>query len=65
MVQCGTIKKQNFSKKLSSDDGLSLWNKTNHCPHCFDKECALVKESLNRYSRIVPEHYSDYNQYYG
>ena len=22
-------------KKLSHDDGLSLWNKTSHCPDCF------------------------------
>ena len=57
--------KGEFFKELSHDDGLSLWNKTNHCPDCFDKGCLLVKESLNRYSRIVPEHYSNYNQYYG
>ena len=44
---------------------LSLWNKTNHCPDCFDKGCAFVPERLNHYSRIVPEHYSNYNQYYG
>ena len=58
-------KKAEFYKKLSHDDGLSLWNKTNHCPDCFDKGCTFVREYLNRYSRIVPEHYSTYNQYYG
>ena len=61
-----------FFKKLSHDDGLSLWtDRKNNCPDCIDKGCFLVKESthygntLNPSSRIVPEYYSDYNQYYG
>jgi len=54
-----------FFKKLSDNDGLSPWNKTNHCPDCFDKGCAWVKEYRNCYSKIVPAHYSNYNQYYG
>ena len=57
--------KAEFFKKLSHDDGLSLWNMTNHCPDCFDKGCSFVKESINVHSRIVPVHYSNYNQYYG
>ena len=51
--------KAEFFKKISHDDGLLLWNKTNHCPDCFDKGCFLVKESIHRSSRIVPEHYSN------
>jgi hypothetical protein len=57
--------KADFFKRLSHDDGLSLWKKTTHCPDCFNKGCTFVREYLNRFSRIDPEHYSNYNQYYG